>query len=252
MIEVTSAVLVAGALAVFIMAVSKAGFGGGLGALSTPILALTVTAPQAVAIMLPLLLVMDAMGLWTFRKVFDQRVLKMILPGALIGTLLGWLLFGLVDAAWIKLILAIECLLFAGLRLRKSAIDQPRQEPVWSRGLFFGSLSSLASFIAHAGSPPILQFTLPLKLNKEVFVGTMTVFFSFVNASKLVPYAALGLLNFENLKLSLMLLPIVPIGFWVGYSLLKKLKQNQFDVLITAALFLTGAKLLWDAVSGLS
>ncbi len=248
MIDLSTSVLAAAAAATLLMAISKAGFGGGLGALSTPILALTVTAPQAVAIMLPLLLCMDALGLWTFRKKFEAKVLKIILPGAMVGTLLGWALFGLVDARHIKLILAIECLLFAALRLRKGALDAPKKEAKVVPGLFFGALSSLASFISHAGSPPILQYVLPLKIEKEIFVGTMTVFFTVVNLSKLLPYASLGLLNFENLTLSALMLPVVPLGFWIGYQLLHRLAQKQFDHLITMAMIITGFKLLWDAL----
>jgi uncharacterized protein len=248
MIDVNASVLVAAALATLLMAISKAGFGGGLGALSTPILALTVTAPQAVAIMLPLLLCMDALGLWTFRRKYDARVLRIILPGALLGTVIGWALFGYVDARNIKLILAIECLVFAALRLRKGALNKPKKTPKVVPGLFFGAMSSLASFISHAGSPPILQYVLPLKIEKEIFVGTMTVFFTAVNLSKLLPYASLGLLNFENLTLSAMVLPVVPVGFWIGYNLLRRIAQAQFDHLITIAMILTGFKLLWDAL----
>jgi uncharacterized protein len=248
MIELSASVLLAATCATLLMAISKAGFGGGLGALATPILALTVTAPQAVAIMLPLLICMDAIGLWTFRKKFDAAVLRIVLPGAIVGTAFGWALFGFVDARNIKLILAIECLLFAGLRLRKSALNKPKQSPKILTGIFFGAMSSLASFISHAGSPPIMQYVLPLKLEKEIFVGTMTVFFTLVNLSKLLPYASLGLLNFDNLTLSALMLPAVPIGFWIGYKLLHRLKQAQFDHVITIAMILTGFKLLWDAL----
>jgi uncharacterized protein len=248
MIELSASVLLAAAVATLLMAISKAGFGGGLGALATPILALTVTAPQAVAIMLPLLICMDAIGLWTFRKKFDAAVLRIVLPGAIVGTALGWALFGFVDARNIKLILAIECLLFAGLRLRKGALNKPKQSPKILPGVFFGAMSSLASFISHAGSPPIMQYVLPLKLEKEIFVGTMTVFFTLVNLSKLLPYASLGLLNFDNLTLSALMLPAVPIGFWIGYKLLHRLKQAQFDHVITIAMIVTGFKLLWDAL----
>jgi uncharacterized protein len=245
-LEPTISILLAGLIATFLMSVSKAGFGGGLGALATPIMALTMTAPQAVAVMLPLLLVMDAMGLWTFRKTFDASVLKIILPGAMVGTLLGWALFELVDPRWIKAILAIECLLFAALRLRKNTEIQTKKEAKVIPGLFFGAMSSFASFISHAGSPPILQYTLPLKIEKTVFVGTMTVFFTFVNLSKLVPYGQLNLLNFHHLKVSLWLAPIIPFGFFVGLKLLKTMDQARFNQIITAAMFVTGLKLLWD------
>ncbi len=245
----TPAVIAAAAFATLLFAISKAGFGGGLGALATPILALTVTAPQAVGIMLPLLLIMDAMGLWTFRGKFDRKLLAILLPGAVLGTLLGWLLFGHLNPRYIKAILALECLLFAGMRLAKlqsKALEKPPQEPKIPAGIFYGAMSSLASFISHAGSPPILQYVLPLKLDKLAFVGTMTVFFTFVNLSKLLPYWHLGLFDFSNLAVSIVMVPIIPLGFWLGLLALKKLNQKQFDIAITCAMFATGLKLLWD------
>lgn len=48
--------------AVLMMGLSKSGFGAGFGSLATPLLALAVPVPQAAAIMLPLLLVMDDFG----------------------------------------------------------------------------------------------------------------------------------------------------------------------------------------------
>ena len=49
--------------AVLLMGLSKSGFLGGFGSLAVPLMALVVPVPQAAAIMLPLLLVMDAAGL---------------------------------------------------------------------------------------------------------------------------------------------------------------------------------------------
>ena len=49
--------------AVLLMGLAKSGFAGGFGALAVPLMALTVPVPQAAAIMLPLLMVMDATGL---------------------------------------------------------------------------------------------------------------------------------------------------------------------------------------------
>lgn len=247
MIEPTWPVLLAGFCGVLLMAISKAGLGGGLGALATPIVALTMSVPQAVAVMLPLLFLMDALGLWNFRKDLDLRILKIILPGALVGTAAGWLLFGLVDSSWIKVILGAECLIFAALRLRTGALNAEAKPARILPGVFFSSLSSFASFISHAGSPPLMQYLLPIKLPKAVFVGVCTVFFALVNLTKWVPYGALGLLNWDNLWISFLLIPAVPLGFWIGVRFLHHVSQRSFDRIITWGLILTGTKLLWDA-----
>ena len=247
--ELSLPFLLAAGFAVLLMGISKAGFGGGLGALATPLMTLVMPATTAVAVLLPLLLAMDALGIWTFRKKFDKRILKIIIPGAVIGMLMGWLFFGLVDPRYVKAVLGIECVLFALLRLRKGAqlASIPAKKPTIVPGVIFGALSSFASFISHAGSPPILQYILPLKLEKTLLVGTMTVFFTFVNVIKLVPYGVLGLLNTANLGTSLVLLPIVPMGYWLGIKALHGISDFYFQKILTWALFFTGLKLLWDA-----
>ena len=49
--------------AVLLMGLAKSGFGAGFGALAVPLMALAMPVPQAAAIMLPLLAIMDALGL---------------------------------------------------------------------------------------------------------------------------------------------------------------------------------------------
>jgi uncharacterized membrane protein YfcA len=48
--------------AVLLLGVSKSGFGTGFGSLAVPIMALAITVPQAAAILMPVLLVMDLLG----------------------------------------------------------------------------------------------------------------------------------------------------------------------------------------------
>lgn len=80
--------------AVLLTGLSKSGFASGFGALATPLLALAVPVPQAAAIMLPLLLVMDATGLQRLWRERDPALLRLLLPAGLVGTLVGAVLFG--------------------------------------------------------------------------------------------------------------------------------------------------------------
>ena len=79
--------------AVLMLGVSKSGFGAGFGSLAVPVMALAVTVPQAAAILMPVLLLMDLLGLAAFRRDFDFKFLKFLVPFGLVGTLVGALLF---------------------------------------------------------------------------------------------------------------------------------------------------------------
>jgi uncharacterized membrane protein YfcA len=236
-------------LAVLLAGLSKSGFGGAMGGLSVPLMSLLISTPQAAAIMLPIMLVMDAFGLMVFRGQSDRANLRIIIPGAMLGILLGALTFHLVDPRWIKGVIGIEALLFGIDRLRSSvSADRQTGEPGVARGLFWSSISGFTSFISHAGGPPILQYLLPQGLDRVRMVGTTVIFFAVVNFSKLLPYSVLGLLDLSNLSVALLLLPVAPVGYWIGLKLLKGMPQGPFNRVIAVAMLLTGIKLIADAL----
>ncbi len=70
--------------AVVLIGFSKGGFGGALGVVGVPLVALVVPPVQAAAILLPILVVMDGVSLWIWRQHNDRTLLKMLLPGALL------------------------------------------------------------------------------------------------------------------------------------------------------------------------
>ena len=90
-----------GILAVLLAGFSKAASGGGLAVLAVPLLSLIVPPPQAAAIMLPLLCLMDLLGIWTYRGKFDRSLLRELLPGALVGIGVGAWVFGVVEVRWL-------------------------------------------------------------------------------------------------------------------------------------------------------
>lgn len=232
--------------AVLLLGVSKSGFGAGFGSLAVPMMALAVTVPQAAAILMPVLLVMDLLGMAAFRKHLDVRLLKFLLPFGLAGVLVGTLLFRLLDAKLVAGVVGGVTLLFLAQRLlfppKADALPPPR----WL-GALLTTTSGFTSFIAHAGGPPINAYVIPLKLSPVLFTGTMAFFFFFINLSKWVPYAWLGLLDARNMATSLALLPFAPIGVWVGVRIAHRIDPVLFYRLVYAGMFLTGCKLVWDA-----
>jgi len=76
----------------------------------------------------------------------------------------------------------------------------------------------------------------------------MAFFFFIINLSKWIPYAWLGLLDVRNMTTSLVLLPIAPIGVLVGVRLARRINQILFYRFVYLGMFLTGVKLVYDAV----
>lgn len=233
--------------AVLLMGLSKSGFASGFGALAVPIMALTIPVPQAAAIMLPLLLVMDAAGLQKLWRERDPALLRLLLPAGLIGTLVGTLLFGRLSPATLAGVVGALTLLFLAQRL----VFPPRADaPAASRaaGFAYAVASGFTSFVAHAGSPPINIYVLPLRLPPLAYAGTMAVFFAAINLSKWIPYAWLGLIDLRNMQTALVLMPLAPIGVWAGVHLTRRIRPDWFYRLAYSGMFLTGVKLLADGL----
>ena len=232
--------------AVLLLGISKSGFGAGFGSLAVPMMAMAVTVPEAAAILMPVLLVMDVLGMAAFRKDFDLKLLKFLLPCGRVGIVIGALLFKALDARTVAGIVGLFTLLFLAQRLLFPPKPNSAPPPKWL-GAMLTATSGFTSFIAHAGGPPINAYVIPLKLTPIKFTATMAFFFFVINLAKWLPYAWLGLLDMRNFSTSLVLLPLAPLGVWVGVRIAKHIQPTLFYRILYVGMFLTGLKLIWDA-----
>ena len=136
--------------AVVLMGISKSGFGAGFGAIVVPMLALVVPVPQAAAIMLPLLAIMDLMGLGALVRQADRPLLRLLVPAALLGTVIGTLLFGVLASRTVAGLVGVITLVFLAIRL----VFPPRADapppPRWL-GALLGTTAGFTSFVAQIG-----------------------------------------------------------------------------------------------------
>jgi len=238
-------------VAVLIVGLSKAGLLGGLGVVGVPMLALVMPARDAAGMMLPVLLCMDAVAIWMYRKECDWHLLRIMLPGAAIGTLIGWALWAVVSDAVVLLLVGVVTLLFvldAVLPLRRKLEGLPPSKP-W--GTFWGGLAGFTSFISHTGGPPFQIYVLPQRLAPALYAGTSAFFFAIVNAAKLVPYFFLGQLNVHNLTLSAALAPIGMLGVFLGIYLVRRISMRLFYRIAYWLVFLLALQLIWEGTNRL-
>lgn len=231
--------------AVLLLGISKSGFGSGFGSLAVPIMALAVTVPQAAAILMPILFVMDIMGLAAYRKHFQWKLIRFLVPAGLVGTVIGTLSFRLLDAHLVAGIVGLFTLSFLAQRLLFPPRPDSKAPPRWV-GALLAATSGFTSFVAHAGGPPVNAYVIPMRLPPPVFTATMAVFFFVLNMSKWIPYAWLGLLDMRNMATSVALLPFAPIGVLVGVKLAHRIQPKLFYRMIYGGMLLTGCKLVWD------
>ena len=236
--------------AVLIFGLAKGGFGGAIGIVSVPLMALAISPPQAAAILLPILCVMDLLAIRKFWGDWDSENLRIMLPAAVVGVGVGTLTFSHLSEAHVRILIGLLALGFA-LTYWRGGRAGPQQRPNAVKGAFWSTLAGFTSFGIHAGGPPVSVYLVPQKLHPTLFVGTCTIFFAVTNYIKLLPYFWLGQLNVGNLWTSLVLLPLAPLGVGLGYYLHNKVSPERFYGIVNTFLMVTGLKLFYDGMMAL-
>jgi uncharacterized protein (TIGR01244 family) len=237
--------------AVLLYGIAKGGFGGAVAILAVPLMALVMAPTQAAAILLPILVVMDFVVIYSYRGHFDRQALRLLLPGALAGILGGYLLAGAMNDDLMRLLVGAVALAF-GMQALLGWLSHVGRRHNRSAATFFGALAGFTSFSIHAGGPPLTMYLLPKQLPPMVYAGTAGLFFWVVNLVKLPPYFALGQFTTDNLLYSLALVPLAPVGVLIGRRLVRLSNPRIYYRIIAAFLVLVGIKLLHDGYAGLS
>jgi uncharacterized membrane protein YfcA len=227
---------------VILTGISKSGFAGGAGVIAVPLLSLVIPVPIAAALMLPLLIVMDAKSLSYYWRSVRWQELKFILPAALIGITAGGFLLGELPSNLLQILLGVFCIVFS---LWKKLIPLLGRLPC--AGLIWGAVSGLTSTLLHSGGPPINIYLATRQLPKRTWLATAAVFFAMMNLIKIVPYGLTGQWQFDLLIIDIILLPISLIGVWLGYLLQLKINETLFISVCKRLLFLSGLALLINA-----
>ncbi|MEO5863102.1 MAG: sulfite exporter TauE/SafE family protein [Burkholderiales bacterium] len=235
--------------AVILVGIAKGGFPGAFGGMAVPLMSLAISPITAAGIMLPILCLMDLIGLWAYRGIWDRTRMNTMIVGAVLGVTLGGLMFGHLDEQAIRFMVGSIAVLFALNHWLGFAARQYAGDETTAKSVFWCGLSGFTSTVAHAGGPPLMVYMLPLKMEKTLLVGTTVIFFTAVNYFKLIPYALLGQLNLANVSTSLVLSPLAPLGIGLGVWLHRRVKEKVFYRISYTLLFLMGAKLIYDGIS---
>lgn len=238
-------IVIAAAAALFI-GVAKAGFGGGLGILVTPLAALVYPSHEAIGIVLPLLIVADIFSLYFYWRKWDARNVRWLVPGALVGIFVGILLIDGLDDHRLGQVIGGIAVTFIGIQLllRLLGVRLEAYRPQQWQGTLFGLVAGVTTTIAHAAGPVVALFMIPQRLPKERFVGTSVLLFALINWIKLPFFLWQGLCTASTFRESLALMPLVPLGVWLGVWCNRRLSQTWFIRIIYTTLFGTGMYLL--------
>lgn len=239
---------IAAITSVLFVGIAKAGFGGGVGVLATPLLALAVPVSEAAALLLPILIVVDLFSVHHYRGDVDRPSIRVLLPTALIGVAIGALFFNLFsdNERVLQIMIGIIALAFLAYQFGRNRITTSiaGHRPSRTIGSLLGATAGFTSTLAHVGGPPVAIYLLPQRLPRTFFVGTTALFFLILNAVKLIPYAALGLLRIGNVPVTLVLIPVAFIGVRLGIWLNRRFTDVWFNRVVYFLLFITAIQLI--------
>lgn len=237
-------------LAIVMVGMAKGGFAG-LGAAAMPMLALVMDPLQAAAMMLPILLAQDVIGVWSFRHDFDAATLWLMLPGGVAGIGLGWAFAASVDADAVRGLVGLIAVVFGSYRILQAygwGLKGGRPLSRWW-GVFWGGVSGFTSHVAHAGGPPFQVWALTRNFPHLIFIGTASIFFAALNVMKLPAYIALGQFHRETLMLSAAFMPLAIISTVAGVRLVRRIDPARFQTIIAVLMIAVGAELLRVALT---
>ena len=235
--------------AVIFAGISKGGFGSGVAFASASILAIYLDPGQALALMLPLLMLIDLATLKPYWRRWSGPDARLLILGGLPGVALGALLYHATDADLLRLLIGGISLAFVAWQMARGRgwVREFTSRLPPMAGLLAGTVAGFTSFVSHAGGPPAAVYLLSQRLGKTEFQATTVLTFWALNIAKFIPYAWLGMFTLDTARAGLLLAPFALLGAWLGVKAHHLVPERAFFALAHVMLTLTGIKLIWDA-----
>lgn len=249
---------------VLIVGIAKAGFGGGIGILAVPLLAIAMGPSHMLGVLLPLLIACDIFSNLHYYKDYDWPKLKWLVPGAVIGIGIGTgvliYLRGMPPEQFgqiMSVMIGVMCLLVVLMQVwRMMGKELPTLPPHPASAATVGVIAGAASTLNHSAGPIIMVYLLQLKLPKRQLVATMLMYFLIGNTLKLPTYLLLPmadgkpLINAQTLHDSIWFIPLIPIGTLLGAWMNKHIPEKPFAAIMYIAAAATAAKMVYGAFAG--
>ena len=240
------------AFVILLVGISKAGFAGGLGVLATPLLLLQFPPKEALALLLPLLMITDVFTIKRYWQQWNWDLLKPLWPGALLGVLLGALLLGHMNNDALRFGIGLMASLFAARSLSQLLLANNQRlqttiVPNWvSHGL--ATLAGVSSTLLHAGGPPITMYLTLKRIPSSTFIASSALFFTLLNWSKVPVFVQSDLLGFDTVITALLLSPLCWLGTWCGVYIRGFMQESFFQYSVQLLLLITGLKLIYQSI----
>lgn len=244
------------AAAVIVLGVSKTGFGGGIGILAMPLMAMVMPAQEMVAVLAILLVAVDLFSNVHYIGEWDWPVLKWMLPGAVAGVGVGLAVMQVMERMNpgrfdqnLSMTIGLICLAFVLLQAwRLTGRDVPTLPVGRTSSSAVGLVAGSVSTVSHSSGPIVLLYLLQERVEKRKLVGTMLLYTLLINSVKLVGYVAVSTVTLATLKKTAWMFPLLPVGTLTGVWMNKRMPERPFVVIMYVAAAATAGQMIWKGM----
>ncbi len=243
-------------VSVFLISLTKAGFGGGIGIVAIPLMGAVMPPQHMLGVMLPVLIAADVLSNLHYLKEYEWRLLRPLLVGALAGVLAGSAAFWafrkanpVVFQKGLAVGIGTICLLFVAVQSWSlTGRRVPTLPTNAASSLAVGGAAGFVSTLSHAAGPIVTIYLLQEKIEKRVMVGTQLLYFLLINVSKVPTFVALGTINAATLRDSVWFLPLLPMGTLLGAWLNRRMTPRVFVAVMYALAGVSAGYMIWTAL----
>lgn len=219
------------------------GFGSAL--VMTPLLTLFMDLRQTV-ILTAVLSILNGFGIaYYVRGEIARRTFALTSVSALVGLVVGTYLLVTQPNVLLKRGVGVMTILFAAGLFRRDKGSFARTRP-WpeSAGLIAGLLSGVLGGLFGTSGPPMIVYMSRRGMSVAVFRATLIAFFCVLDVSRMLGYAASGLVTRQILLTGVLLIPISLLGVYAGTRIHTRLNERFLWMTVAVALLVAGVALV--------
>lgn len=219
-------------LAAIIAGISKAGIKG-IGIVSVALMALAFGAKESTGLLVPLLVVCDLFAVIYYNRHTQWKYIIKFLPWILAGLIIGVVIGKDLPEKSFKIGMATIIL---GSVIMMFWWDQKKSKVVPTHWAFAGSvgiMTGITTMIGNLAGAFSNIFFLAMRLPKNEFIGTAAWLFLIVNVIKLpFHFFIWKTITPDTIMINLKLLPGILVGLFLGFRLVKIIKEQFYRKMI--------------------
>lgn len=184
---------------------------------------------------------------WKNRKGLNPKVFIPLASLVLAGSIPGAFLLKNVDATYIKIVFGVITVLIGiEMFLRETRPSETSKIPALVQKILLtiiGVLSGIMCGMFGVGALLAAYIGRATETSKE-FKANICAVFAVENTFRIILYSVIGIITWESLKQSVLLLPVMLIGLWAGIKSAKFLNEKTVKMLVIVLLILSGVVLV--------